>query len=541
MSDRPRRKSSTRRTRRVRRRTSPATRSASPGAERTYEDDLRGHARDGVMLEVDAAGEHRAAAVSTPAGARQRRVLCRSTPTCRRSPSRRLHDELVNAAQPPQQGRVVQPVARGCRRSILDPNNGQVIAMASYPDYDPAAFVNGISSSVWDPLQDPNNHFPLNNRALQGQYAPGSTFKLVTAHRRRCAPASSRRRRRSTTAAGTSFPAAKGRSSSAASPTPGSVARPVNLPRAITVSSDVYFYHLGGQFWTARSTFGDPIQDTAQGPRVRRRDRHPAADEQKGFVLTPGEKRQLHEQNPDGVPVRRLVHRRQHAARDRAGRRSSSRRCSSPTRTATFANGGTLYSPNIAIKITQGGDQRASSARDRPASAASGAMPPEFRDPIMQGLLGAVNSSEGTAYGAFRGLPELAGGRQDRNRAGHRQAGHGAVRRHRTVRRAEVRRRGRARRVRLRRNGGRARRPSCLPGARRSRAGANGRAGWRAVRPVEGCRRQLQRKSRLMAVTVPRAFRAARPAPCAATPPRPGVISTSCWSDAWSRSRASAR
>ncbi|HUS61402.1 MAG TPA: penicillin-binding transpeptidase domain-containing protein, partial [Acidimicrobiales bacterium] len=57
---------------------------------------------------------------------------------------------------------------------VLDPRDGGVIAMASYPSYDPAEFVNGISRDRFQQLQDPANHFPLNNRAVQGQYAPGS-------------------------------------------------------------------------------------------------------------------------------------------------------------------------------------------------------------------------------------------------------------------------------------------------------------------------------------------------------------------------------
>jgi penicillin-binding protein 2 len=64
----------------------------------------------------------------------------------------------------------------------LDPNNGNVVAMASYPTYDPAEFVNGISSDRYAQLKgdDPASD-PFSNRAIQGQYAPGSTFKLVTA------------------------------------------------------------------------------------------------------------------------------------------------------------------------------------------------------------------------------------------------------------------------------------------------------------------------------------------------------------------------
>src|SRR5439155_343656 len=64
---------------------------------------------------------------------------------------------------------------------VLDPKNGSVLALASYPTYDPAAFVNGIKVDDFKAMQDPASYYPLTDRAIQGQYAPGSTFKLITA------------------------------------------------------------------------------------------------------------------------------------------------------------------------------------------------------------------------------------------------------------------------------------------------------------------------------------------------------------------------
>jgi penicillin-binding protein 2 len=66
---------------------------------------------------------------------------------------------------------------------VLDPRNGAVLAMASYPTYDPAEFVNGISEARYRALTggaEADN--PLINRAIQGLYAPGSTFKPITAY-----------------------------------------------------------------------------------------------------------------------------------------------------------------------------------------------------------------------------------------------------------------------------------------------------------------------------------------------------------------------
>ena len=63
---------------------------------------------------------------------------------------------------------------------VLDPQTGRVIAAASYPTYDPQVFVGGISNTAYAALTNPAANDPLLSRAIAGQYAPGSTFKLIT-------------------------------------------------------------------------------------------------------------------------------------------------------------------------------------------------------------------------------------------------------------------------------------------------------------------------------------------------------------------------
>ncbi len=64
---------------------------------------------------------------------------------------------------------------------VLDPRNGEILAMASEPTFNLENFVGGIDEKEWAILNDPANNYPLNNRAIVGQYPPGSTFKVVTA------------------------------------------------------------------------------------------------------------------------------------------------------------------------------------------------------------------------------------------------------------------------------------------------------------------------------------------------------------------------
>ena len=61
---------------------------------------------------------------------------------------------------------------------VLDPNNGEVLAFTSRPAYDPNSFAGGIDRATWNALNS-DELKPLQNRAVQGRYSPGSTFKMA--------------------------------------------------------------------------------------------------------------------------------------------------------------------------------------------------------------------------------------------------------------------------------------------------------------------------------------------------------------------------
>jgi penicillin-binding protein 2 len=78
--------------------------------------------------------------------------------------------QLVEAEMAGQPGSVV----------VMDPRDGEILAMVSQPSYDPNLFVTGITVSNWMRLiKDPRK--PLQNRAIQAQYPPGSTYKIILA------------------------------------------------------------------------------------------------------------------------------------------------------------------------------------------------------------------------------------------------------------------------------------------------------------------------------------------------------------------------
>ena len=62
----------------------------------------------------------------------------------------------------------------------MDPNSGRILAMVSKPSFDPDIFSGNISSEEWKSLME-NPFSPLQNKGIQGQYPPGSVFKIITA------------------------------------------------------------------------------------------------------------------------------------------------------------------------------------------------------------------------------------------------------------------------------------------------------------------------------------------------------------------------
>lgn len=68
--------------------------------------------------------------------------------------------------------------AKGGAAVVMDVKSGEVLAMASYPDYDPNQWVGGISKNDYEIIKENNSLF---NKSISGSYAPGSIYKMVTA------------------------------------------------------------------------------------------------------------------------------------------------------------------------------------------------------------------------------------------------------------------------------------------------------------------------------------------------------------------------
>ena len=129
------------------------------GIEKTYENLLRGR-RGGRQVEVNATGQVVRVINSVDAIPGQNIVLTID------------HDTQI-AAENALAGWAGAVVA-------VDPNNGEIIAMASSPTFDPNMFVVGMSRDQWNALVT-NPYRPLENKAIQAEYPPASTYKIVSA------------------------------------------------------------------------------------------------------------------------------------------------------------------------------------------------------------------------------------------------------------------------------------------------------------------------------------------------------------------------
>ena len=152
---------------------------------------------------------------------------------------------------------------------VLDIENGAVLAMASFPDFDPNALVGRLSEADYQRLfADTARPAPLNNRAIQGQYAVGSTFKLVTSLAALGTGAIAPRQLYNDTGVWV-LPGESAESDTCDvgcrfRNTDSTALGAVDLSVALTRSSDVYFYDLGYRIGIGQVTNPWAIQDTAR-------------------------------------------------------------------------------------------------------------------------------------------------------------------------------------------------------------------------------------------------------------------------------------
>jgi penicillin-binding protein 2 len=285
---------------------------------------------------------------------------------------------------------------------VLDPQNGAVLAMASYPTYNPQWWVGGISTAHYADLSKASAFQPLLNRAVDGTYPPGSTFKLATAT---AALQTGLITQNSTFVDPGSFtiPNCTGKctyTDNESEAQPG----PINVTQALTVSSDVFFYNLGFQFWQNRSVYGlQPAENVAAEYGYGQPTGIDLPEESLARVDSPGERDKLHKENPVAFPYDNWT-----TGDNLEMAFGQGETIITPLEQAvaysTFANGGTRYAPEVAAGIVSPTGKVVK--RFAPRVTGHVSLPSQVYQPILSGLQGAISNSDGTAFLAFQGFPK---------------------------------------------------------------------------------------------------------------------------------------
>jgi penicillin-binding protein 2 len=372
------------------------------GVEATYEKELRGTPGTEI-LEIDAQNRP-VGTVSYQAPRPGNDIQLNIDIELQIKAEEALREQLrVTRDSPPQRDRygVYEKNAPAGAAVVTDPNNGAVRALATFPSYDPAEFVNGISQERYTELTGTESTNALIDRSISGVYAPGSTFKLVTA----TAAVNSGLINRNTSyddkgvyeVGGQQF-SSTGRNGV------------VNLPRALTVSSDVYFYWLG-----ERMDELNYIQDTAGAYGFDATTGIDLPNESAGYVYTPAEKAALHEEQPEAYPNPTPWYTGDNVQLAIGQNTVGVTPIQLTGAYAALANGGTVWTPHVVARVL------APATEPRPLNDpvtfgvlrtidplpdSQVDLPPGTRDPIIEGL--AAVTSSGTASAAFDGFDQRA-------------------------------------------------------------------------------------------------------------------------------------
>ncbi len=376
------------------------------GIEATYEDDLRG--TPGIeTIEIDSKNRPvRTQSVQPPKPGDDVQLNIDIDTQIRAEDSLRGQLDAIRGTKQ-NDGKFVRKAQAGSA-VVLDPNNGAVIALATYPSYDPSDFVNGISQARYDQLKNTEGVNALIDRSITGQYEPGSTFKLVTA----TAAVNNGIITGSTPYNDTGKFELGDRAEDVKRNSGGAVNGYISLPRAITVSSDTFFYNLG-----ARMDETPDIQNTAAAYGFDAPTGIDLPNEESGYVYTKEEKEALHDKYPKAYPNDTTWYTGDNVNLAIGQAMVAVTPLQLARAYGTFSNGGTVYEPHVAARVMHSGaaerpltdpDQTGVLRTIEPVVKSQVDLPPSTWDPIHQGLAGVTTDKNGTAFGAFLGFDQRA-------------------------------------------------------------------------------------------------------------------------------------
>lgn len=135
------------------------------GLEKIYDKEIRG-VNGGEQVEVDVNGK--------PV-----QILGKKEPTPGYDLILTLDRDLQVATEKAVDEILKEIGANAAAAVVLNPQNGEILAMVSRPAFDPNLFAHGISYKDWNAINE-NPFHPMDNKTITGEYPPGSTFKIVT-------------------------------------------------------------------------------------------------------------------------------------------------------------------------------------------------------------------------------------------------------------------------------------------------------------------------------------------------------------------------
>jgi penicillin-binding protein 2 len=291
----------------------------------------------------------------------------------------------------------------------LDPRNGAIRALASYPTFDPTVYTRHKKrelASLLDPDVAEASNFPALDRAIAGAYPPGSTFKPVTAlaamQEHILSPYDSKACTGSYTVDKQTFK----------NWDPGAN-QMMTLPTALAQSCDTYFYQVGKAFYDLPPDRGQPLQRWAKTFGFGRPTGIDVGPETSGLLPTIKWKQKTFtkETDPENWQIDRIW-KSGDSIQLAIGQKDM---LASPLQMARFyallANGGKLVTPHLVSAIEQGGGSTTGPAqgslvlRSYVPRAQELNLDPAAVDVIRRGLYDATHSPFGTSSGVFGQFP----------------------------------------------------------------------------------------------------------------------------------------
>ncbi|HEX4434035.1 MAG TPA: penicillin-binding protein 2 [Acidimicrobiales bacterium] len=300
----------------------------------------------------------------------------------------------------------VKPPAPNGAVIVMNPQNGQVYAMASFPNYDLNEWVGGISTANFEALQQSGAE---NNNAIDGEYTPGSTFKLVTATAALqdglIAPSTSYDDTGTFKVQGCPAAGVNNDTGCTLHDDPGDTGGIYNISSALTASSDAFFYNLGEMFWEQQSKYGvTPIQEEATAYGEGTITGIDIPGEAQGRVDSKATREKLHTEAPKAFPYAGSWFTGDNIEMAFGQGETILTPIEQAEAYSTFANGGTRYAPQVASEVV---DPLTGKVLKKIAPEVTGKVPISSTtySAMLAGFEGVISSKSGTAYQDFQGFP----------------------------------------------------------------------------------------------------------------------------------------